>query len=573
MPWLEGLSDPQKLRCCIRDLVALSTLPAIWREFDPQQIADSVAAALVSMLSADFVHITFASEHDHEAVIEVTHLGEGRAGVSLKAIRDALHDAVPRPASEQSLLISSPVGSGNMRIAVSPIGIEGDAMLVAGSHEPDFPTAAQRLLLGVGANDMAVALQHWRVEARARRFMSLIERSSDFVGLANMDGRAQYVNPAGLKLIGLNSVEAISRLNLLDFIVPEDHARARDAWQIVLRTGRWGGELMFCHFKTRAAVPFLVDWFRVDHPRTGEPLNLATVSRDLRAQKHAETELRQLNESLEQRVSERTTQLAQTNDRLVAEMSERQHADARLQEAQLELWHATRLSAAGHLAGALAHELNQPLTAIANSLHAVRRIMLDRTPDRIAKVPEILDEAAGQALRGGRIVQRLRDFVTRGETEKHVEPVRAVVEEACALALTGSKALGVDVQFHFDPQADDIFANRIQVQQVLVNLIHNALQAMAGTARREIVITTTLVNAGVIEISVADSGIGLAADNIDHLFEPFVSTWSKGMGLGLSIARSIVKAHGGKISAMPNPDGGAIFRFTLASSHGADDVE
>jgi PAS domain S-box-containing protein len=572
MPWVEELSDPQDLRRCIRDLVALSTLPAIWRDFDPHQIADSVASALVSMLGAEFVHLTFPNEHD-EAVVELTHLGSGIPGGSLKAIRDVLHDALSKSPSQQSLLISNPVGAGTMRIAVSPIGIGGNAMLVAGSHEPGFPTAAQRLLLGVGANDMAIALQHWRAEARARRFMTLIERSSDLVGLGSMEGQTQYLNPAGLRFLGLDSIEAAARLSILDLVAPEDRPRARDAWSIVLQSGRWNGELTLRHLKTGQTIPFLVDWFRVDDPRTGQPLNLATVSRDLRAQKQAEAELRRLNESLEQRVCERTIQLAQTNDRLAAEMTEREHADARLQEAQLELWHATRLSAAGHLAGALAHELNQPLTAIANSLHAARRLMINGAPDKIATVPEIMEEAAGQALRGGQIIQRLRDFVTRGGTEKRVENVRAVVEEACALALTGSKALGVDVQFHFDPLAVDIFANRIQIQQVLVNLIHNALRAMADTARREIIVTTALVNADVIEISVADSGVGVAEDMADHLFEPFVSSRSKGMGLGLSISRSIVEAHGGKISAVPNPEGGAIFRFTLTASHGADDAD
>jgi len=320
------------------------------------------------------------------------------------------------------------------------------------------------------------------------------------------------------------------------------------------------------------AMPFLVEWFRIDHPRTGAPLNLATVSRDLRAQKQAEAELRRLNESLEQRVSERTIQLGQAHEKLVAEISERQHADARLQEAQLQLWHATRLSAAGYLAAALAHELNQPLTAIANSVHAVRRIMLNANPDKIANVPEILEEAAGQALRGGQIIQRLREFVTRGGTEKRIENVRSVIEEGCALALTGSNALGVDVQFDFDPAAVEIFANRIQVQQILVNLIHNALQAMANTPRRELTIVTALVDPHCVEIRVIDTGVGLADDMTTHLFEPFVSTKGKSMGLGLSITRSIVEAHGGKISAMSNSAGGATFRFTL-SANGTHDVE
>lgn len=572
MPWAEEISDPQELRRCIRDLVALSTLRPTLREFDPQQIANSVAAALVPMLGADFVHITFINEYDHGSVVEFTQLGQGLAGVSLDPIRDALNDALPRPASEQTLQISNPVGVGTIGIAVFPIGTGDNAMLVAGSRTPGFPTAVQRVLLGVGANDTANALQHWHADADARRFTSLIERSSDFVGLANLDGRAQYLNPAGLELIGLESVEAASRLNVLDVVAPEDRKRGRDAWSIVSQSGRWSGELRFRHFKTGEIIPFLVDWFRVNHARTGEPICLATVSRDLRPQKLVETELRRLNDSLEGRVSERTIQLAQTNDRLVAETSERQHADVRLQAAQMELWHATRLSAAGHFAGALAHELNQPLTAIANSLNAVRRLMANGPPEKFARIPEILDEAAGQALRGGQIIQRLREFVTRGGTEKRVENVRAVIEQACALALTGPNVVGVDLQFRLDPQAVEMFANRVQVQQVLVNLVHNALEAMSGIQRREIIITTAPLDAGLIEISVADSGVGLAEGMADHLFEPFMSGRGEGMGLGLSIARSIVEAHGGKIDAKPNPDGGAIFRFTLTASHEADNA-
>jgi two-component system sensor kinase FixL len=237
-----------------------------------------------------------------------------------------------------------------------------------------------------------------------------------------------------------------------------------------------------------------------------------------------------------------------------------------LQESQLELWHATRLSAAGHLAEALAHELNKPLTAISNSVKAARRLLVSGMEERAAKVPDILDEVAEQALRGGHIIRRLREFVTRGETDKRAENVVAMIEEASALALTGPNALGVDVQFCPGSRSVNVLANRIQVQQVLLNLIHNALEAMTGCERRVIRLGTILLGDGFIEISVADTGSGLAADIAPRLFEPFVSAKEKGMGLGLSISRSIVEAHGGRIRAAPNPGGGTIFRFTLAGS-------
>ncbi|MEA3134403.1 MAG: two-component system, LuxR family, sensor kinase FixL [Gammaproteobacteria bacterium] len=574
MPWVEQFSDTQELRRYIRDLMALSALPALWKDFDPPQIAGSVAAALITMLGSDFIHVALPGSHA-EPDIEITHVGNGLKEDAAEILQSALRKALPQRATEQTLSIPNPVGTGTIRLAIAPIGFGGDAIVVAGAGRHDFPSEAQRLLLGIGANDATIALRRWRVEVEARRFSALIERSSDFVGFASMDGQSQYLNPAGLSLVGLDSVEAAARLNVFDFIAPNDRLRARDeTLPVVLQTGRWVGEIEFRHFKTGVAIPLLVDWFRIDHPRTGQPMNMATVARDLRSQKDAEAELRRLNESLERHVSERTNELAQANDRLVAEMAERERTDARLQQAQLELWHATRLTAAGHLAGALAHELNQPLAAIANSVHAARLLLASGTKEKMAKVPEILNEAAGQALRGGQVIRRLREFVTRGETEKRIETIKPLIEEACALALTGSNALGVDVQFHFEPKAVSAFANRIQIQQVIVNIIHNALEAMVGTPRREIRLRTALPDTEFLEISIADSGPGIAKDIAEHLFEPFVSGKRTGMGLGLSISRSIIEAHGGKLRAQSNPGGGAIFRFTLAtSSDGANSAD
>jgi two-component system sensor kinase FixL len=177
----------------------------------------------------------------------------------------------------------------------------------------------------------------------------------------------------------------------------------------------------------------------------------------------------------------------------------------------------------------------------------------------------VIDEAAEEVLRAGQIIRRLRDFVSRGETERRVESVVTMVEEASGLALTGAGAIGVRAGFRFDPDADRAFVDRIQIQQVLVNLMRNALEAMATSKRRELEVTTTLLDGETVEIAVADSGPGLAKEVANRLFEPFVSTKANGMGLGLSICRSIVEAHGGRLKGEPNLGGGTVFRFTLAA--------
>jgi C4-dicarboxylate-specific signal transduction histidine kinase len=313
-------------------------------------------------------------------------------------------------------------------------------------------------------------------------------------------------------------------------------------------------------------MPFFVDWFRVDNSRSGQPMNFATVTRDLRAQKRSEFELRRLNEALEQRVTMRTVQLADASERLTAEMAERRRADSQLQELQFAHTHAARLSVAGQMAAAVAHELNQPLTAIANSASAARRLLARGERDKMASLREIMDEMVEQSLRGGQILRRLREFVTRGETEKRVEKVATMIEEATAFSQTGSEALGILVRFQFDPQAAEALVNRVQIQQVLVNMMRNAFEAMAGSAQCELIVSTTSLDEETIEVAIADRGPGLSAEVASHLFEPFISTKRDGMGLGLSICRSIVEAHGGRIRYEPNFGGGTIFRFTLPAS-------
>jgi PAS domain S-box-containing protein len=564
MPWIEAISDQRELRRCIRDLVALSTLPAIWRTYDSHRIADSVAAALVSMLDLEFIYISLPGGRE-EPAIEITRTGAAVDPGSDGAFRRALLDQLPlRPS--HAMAMPHPLNAGMLRLAFAPIGFGTDALLVAGSRAATFPTEIQRLLLGTAANDATVALQRWHTELEQRRFLTLVESSSEFIAVANLDGMVQYVNAAGLQLVGLIAIEEASRPNLLNFLMPEDAARARaELWPRVMRDGRWVGELSFCHFVTGAAIPMLVDWFRIDNVRSGRPMNIATVSRDLTGRKKAEAELRRLNDTLEQRVAKRTAELAETNRKLVVEITERERSDARLRELQLELFHAARLSAAGQLAAALAHELNQPLTAAANSIKAAKRLLRKNSMQSGATAGEVLDEAFEQSIRAGQIIRRLRDFVSRGDAETRAEYIADMVTEAVQLALIGADSLGVEVDVRLDPNVSQAFADRIQIQQVLTNLIRNAVEAMAENGGRQIVIGASPLDASVVEITVADRGPGLSDEVRSRLFEPFVSTKHNGMGLGLSICRSIVETHGGNLRCDPNPGGGAIFRFTLAA--------
>ena len=249
----------------------------------------------------------------------------------------------------------------------------------------------------------------------------------------------------------------------------------------------------------------------------------------------------------------------------IRDLTERQQTLLRLQDLQSERAHVGRVSEMGTLASSLAHELNQPLTAVTNYCESARDL-LKSAPDAetLSIVREAMDEAATQAVRAGQIVRRLRDFMSHGETERQVESLQRLIAEANALALVGSREHGIEVQLSLDPNADLVFVDRIQVQQVLVNLIRNAIDAMMESAVRRLSIRTSQAD-NFTQLTVKDTGSGISDAIIDQLFQPFVTSKQSGMGIGLSICRTIIQAHGGSIWSEPGPDGGTSFHFTLPS--------
>jgi two-component system, LuxR family, sensor kinase FixL len=251
----------------------------------------------------------------------------------------------------------------------------------------------------------------------------------------------------------------------------------------------------------------------------------------------------------------------------IRDLTEQHLTESRLRELQSEVTHMSRFMALGEMASTLAHEINQPLTAITNYLKGCHRLLERIEGEPAAVLRDALTKAADQALRAGHIIRRLREFVARGESDHRVEGLSKLIEDTSTLALIGAKENGISVSFRLDPEADFVLADRIQIQQVLMNLIRNAIEIMVETTNRRELEIATLSNADeMIEVSVSDTGGGVATEVASQLFQPFVTTKRKGMGLGLSICRTIVESHGGKIWVDARPGGGTIFRFTLRAA-------
>jgi len=256
----------------------------------------------------------------------------------------------------------------------------------------------------------------------------------------------------------------------------------------------------------------------------------------------------------------------------IHDLTERRVADMRLRDLQSELAHVGRISEMGTLASSLAHELNQPLTALASYCEGARQL-LDGAPsaEDIDIAREALKDAAGEAFRAGQIVRRMRDFMAHGETEHRVESLSKIMTEANALALVGTREHAIDVQVSFDAASDAVFVDRVQIQQVIFNLIRNAIESMFDSPARSLSISSKAGPDEFVTICVEDTGSGISESVAPQLFQPFITSKETGMGIGLSICRTIVEAHGGRIWFEPGDAGGTVFQFTLPRAETGDE--
>jgi C4-dicarboxylate-specific signal transduction histidine kinase len=362
------------------------------------------------------------------------------------------------------------------------------------------------------------------------------------------------------------------KLMLLDYSLPDMHGE-----QLLHRIEARGKPVPFVVATGHGSESVAVEMMKhgaYDYVIKGATFMLmlpAVVDRALQrvrqAERLAETEeeLRQAQEELECRVEQRTAELAEANRRLRIEIDERKRAEDRAQQHLAELAHVARLSTVGEMMAELAHELNQPLSAICSHAQACTRLLASGDRDYAEDLAASLNQVNEQGTRAAEIIRHVRRFVVKAKRSEAVVDVNAMIRDVAELMSIDARMAGAETVFELAESLPTVVGDRIQLEQVLVNLMRNGFEALreADCTPRRLIVRTALDDANTIVVGVCDNGLGIASDVFDRIFQRFFTTKTGGMGMGLSVSQSIIKSHGGTLWAAANPGGGAAFHFTL----------
>jgi PAS domain S-box-containing protein len=362
-------------------------------------------------------------------------------------------------------------------------------------------------------------------EEEQRKLAALVENSPEFIGIASLEGQLYVVNAAGRELVGLGSPAQVLETTVLNCIVEEHRETFQQGLANALREGHWEGETCFRHFKTGAAIPVQQRIFLIKEPGTHRAVAMATIASDITARRRSEEALR---------------------------------------AAQAELAHMARVTMMGEMAASVAHEVNQPLTAVVTNGDAGLR-WLSQNPPNVAEARLAMKEMVRQGHRASEVISRIRALIKKGPPRIALVHINQLVEDALMLTRQQAAEHGVTLKIELAAELNPISGDSVQLQQVLVNLIMNAVEATTAknNGLREVVLSSTRQETGEVVVAVRDSGIGIDPRHADQLFRPFFTTKATGLGMGLAISRSIIESHGGRLWATANERHGATFQFSL----------
>ena len=395
-------------------------------------------------------------------------------------------------------------------------------------------------------------------------YRTLIETIPHVVWVADREGNVTFLSPAWKAWTGREVGDSYGT-RWAESIHPDDAPELLAKWKAAYSEGaRYEGECRFVGEDGSVKhISFIGSPVRDDE---GRITNWVGIDVDITEIKNAEERLQEAHARLEQRVNERTQELERAN-------AEQANLHIELRRLQAQLAHVGRMQAMGELAGALAHELAQPLAASLTYCEASQRFLRQPKPD-LDEARVGLASAIEQAVRASDVIERIRSLLRKQQIKKVALDINAVIRPI--LPLVNSEALdkGVSLQLELAENLPPVLGDAVYLQQVVMNLLLNALAALEsdGPGSNEVLLRTLCDQEGAISVAVSDTATGFEAGDEDRLFEPFFTTKTEGLGIGLAVSRTIVEEHGGKLEARRNPDKGATFHFTLPIHEGLERI-
>jgi PAS domain S-box-containing protein len=569
----------KQLQRCVNDLTSVLALPAIWSGGEPSQIVHTLLDALLRMLQLDLVYVRLTGG---QAPIEMVRFARLQKYIAQPhEIGEVLNDWLGADPQQWPPRMRNHLGDRDISIVPLGLGLQGEiGVIVAGSERADFPQQTERLILSVAANQASIGLQEARLRSEQKRVASeldrrvaqrttelaaaneelqkeiadrkhaeedlrtseemhrvIVEAANDAVISMDERGAILLANPATRRIFGYDPVEIVGKP--MTMLMPEMMRKPHEnGYKRYLATGKrhlnWQGVEVTAQRKDGQEFPVEVSFGEL----TSDGHKVFTgFIRDISERKQAEDRLR---------ASERDLQMTQA-----------------------ELARVSRLTTMGELAASIAHEVNQPLTAVINNASACLRLLANHNLE-----PEVLRRALegiiADGTRASTVLARIRAFIKKEPAEKSGLDINEVIQEVLVLAGHELYENQVLPDHQLKTDLPSVLADRVQLQQVLLNLIMNGIEAMAAVTDRPrlLGVQSRIDQSGDVLVVVSDSGTGFGLE-LDRVFNPFFTTKANGMGMGLSISRSLVESHGGRLWAAPNSPHGAVFSFTLPATGGS----
>jgi PAS domain S-box-containing protein len=563
----------RRLQRCINDLVSLFALPAVWSGGEPSQILHTLLDALLRMLQLDLVYVRLTDAGGQAPIEMVRGATSHEPTAQPHEIGKVLKHWLGTDPQQWPPLIRNPIGGRDISIVPLGMGLRGEiGEIVAGSERADFPRQTERLILSVAANQASIGLQGARLLGEQKRVASELDhrvaQRTVELAAANEELRQQIADRNRAEE-AFRTVERQARAivdSALDAVIVMDAQGIITEWnKQAEETFGWTRPEALGRRMSETIIPAQ---YRLSHERGLEHFFKTGQGPVL----NRRIEITALRRDGTEFPVELTITPLQSGDTwtfssFIRDITARRQAEEDLRTAHAELAHVNRVMTMGELAASIAHEVNQPLAAIVASGDSCIAWLANETPN-LEKARAAAGRVVQAAAQASDIVRRIRALFRKMPSVTTPLEINVVIAETLSLVGGEVQRKGVSLDTELAANLPAVLGDRIQLQQVILNLAINATEAMAGfeDQPRRLVIQSKLAERSEILVSVADSGPGIDPEQTARLFAPFFTTKPEGIGMGLSISRSIIEAHGGRLWVVANQPRGAVFHFALPAA-------